>query len=362
MKPFENHLKKLADQDQLRSLCPITGIDFCSNDYLALSKHPTIVHSIKQALENSVTIGAGASRLLRGNHPAHIELETSAASFFGTERALFMANGFIANYALLTTLPQRGDTIIFDQLCHASMRDGIQASNAKNIKVPHNDLTAFEAALQKTQGQKWVCTESVFSMDGDRAPITKLLELAEKYDATLLLDAAHEIPAAHKYSSDRLITLHTCGKALGVEGALICANETVIDYLINCARPFIYSTAPSPLIATAVLAAFKVLQNEPERIEKLTGLINFAHQTLAPIAQTTNHGTPIIPIIIGDNAKTLSIAEQLQNEGFDIRAIRPPTVPEGTSRLRLTVNIGQTREEWQKCVAILSKLMENAAA
>jgi len=292
-----------------------------------------------------VEAGAGGSRLLRGNHPAHEALEAFAARAFGSSAALFFSSGFLANYALMTTLPDRRDVILFDSLIHASLRDGIQASRAAHVRVPHNDLDAFEAALRRPRAKGavcWVAAESVYSMDGDLAPVSELLRLCEEHDSWLVLDEAHGTgvfgATGHGVSeglhSDRLITVHTCGKALGVAGALVCAARPITDYLVAKARPFIYSTAPTPLQALLVHKALELCAAEGERREQLWRLCVLAGERW-PGARPQS---PIIPLILGADEKALAAAEGLQARGFDVRAIRPPTVPEGTARLRLTLN------------------------
>ena len=259
MDRFSNHLRQLKEQGRHRTLNLPFGIDLTSNDYLGFSTHPALRDKAREIIDSDGPVGSGGSRLLRGHTESHENLETFAAEFFGCGKALFFATGFQANYALFTTLPARQDTIIFDSLIHASARDGIQAAHARHIKVRHNDLNAFEEALKKAQGQKWIAVESVYSMDGDIAPVSGLLSLADQYDAFLIVDEAHATgifgPDGKGFTGglphERLITLHTCGKALGVAGGLVCAAAEVTDYLVNKARPFIYSTAPMPLQAAA---------------------------------------------------------------------------------------------------------------
>jgi len=352
MKSFVPELDRLKSMGRYRSLSLPAGIDFSSNDYLGLSTHPALRQTAIKALENGIEIGASGSRLLRGHRQAHEELESFAATYFGCPRTLFFANGFQANVALITTLINRHDVVVFDALCHASMRDGLHAASCTTIKIPHNDLNAFEEALKKpraAEAQVWILIESLYSMDGDLAPLPELLALAEKYDAILVVDEAHSTGvlgatgrgATEGMSHDRLISLHTCGKALGVAGALVCANDMIIDYLINAARPFIYSTAPMPLQAALVKRALELVRDEPERREQLIALRNIAAKCLPDLAVNSQ----IIPILIGEDSAAVTIARALQAQGFDIRAIRPPTVPNGTARLRLSLHVGLTPQD-----------------
>lgn len=345
MNRFAEALRRMEAARRLRRLGPAAGVDFTSNDYLGLKAHPALREAAIEALQDGLEAGAGGSRLLRGNHPAHEALEDAAARAFGAPAALFFATGFLANYALMTTLPARRDVIVFDSLIHASLRDGIQAGIAAHVRVPHNDLGAIETALrrQRSKGAAcWVVAESVYSMDGDLAPAAELLRLCEAHDAWLVLDEAHGTGvfgatghgAAEGLSSERLITVHTCGKALGVAGALVCAARPVVDYLVARARPFIYSTAPTPLQAVLVRKALALSAAEGWRRERLWRLCALAGETWGvPRPQS-----PIIPVILGEDAKALAAAASLKARGFDVRAIRPPTVPEGAARLRLTLN------------------------
>ena len=254
---------------------------------------------------------------------------------------------FAANYALIATLVGRDDVVVFDALCHASMRDGMRAAQCRTIKAAHNDLDAFEDALRQPRdagASLWILAESIYSMDGDIAPVRGLLALAEKYDAILIIDEAHSTGVSgatgrgetEGLPHERLIVLHTCGKALGVAGALVCANEAVIDYLINAARPFVFSTAPMPLQALLVKRALELVRDEPERRERLSALKALAAARLPGFSVQSQ----IVPIVVGRDDAAVELAKALQARGFDIRAIRPPSVPEGTARLRLSLNAG----------------------
>lgn len=343
MQDYKTILQGLENQGRYRALQRTSGIDLSSNDYLGLADHPALRQAALDALDDGIDLGSGGSRLLRGNHDAHADLEEFAAKYFGCEAALFFATGFQANYALFTALLGRTDTVIMDQLIHASARDGIQASGARRVKAPHNDLGAFEEALKKAEGketQRWIVVESVYSMDGDIAHVKDLLALAERYDAMLVVDEAHATGIwgengkgfTEGLKHDRLISVHTCGKALGVAGGLICGSQNIIDMLINKARAFIYSTAPMPLQAVLVKRALELIQEEAERRESLRSLCQHAQKIWG------GAGTQITPVILGDDHAALEAAQHLQNNGYDIRAIRPPTVPEGTARLRLSLN------------------------
>jgi 8-amino-7-oxononanoate synthase len=364
VKNFAPDLDRLKAMGRYRSLCLPAGIDFSSNDYLGLSTHPALRQAAIEALQGGIEIGATASRLLRGHRQAHEELESFAAAYYGCPRTLFFPNGFQANYALITTLVERHDVAIFDALCHASMRDGLHAAQCMKVKIPHNNLEAFEDALKKPVAagcNKWILVESIYSMDGDIAPVRELLLLAEKYDAILIVDEAHGTGVSgatgrgetEGFAHDRLISLHTCGKALGVAGALVCANENIIDYLINAARPFIYSTAPMPLQAVLVKRALELVRDEPERRERLSAIKVLVSRRIPSLAVKSQ----IVPIIIGEDAAALALAKNLQAQGFDIRAIRPPSVPEGTARLRLSLHVGLTPQDIENFAQALERLL-----
>jgi 8-amino-7-oxononanoate synthase len=365
LKVLAHKLEELKAIGRYRSLTLPTGIDLSSNDYLGLSSHPALRRSAIEALEGGLEIGSAGSRLLRGHRAAHEALETFAAEYFGCARSLFFSSGFQANYALITTLIARHDEVLYDELCHASMREGLHAARCRTVRIAHNELSAFEEALQRPRAactNRWILVESVYSMEGDAAPIGEFLALAEQYEAMLLVDEAHAtgvLGACGRGAteglggSERLIALHTCGKALGVAGALVCASEQTIEYLINAARPFIYSTAPMPLQALLVKRALELVRDEPERRAGLSRIQSHAQQCL-PGIDVPSH---IVPIMIGADGAAVRIAQALQARGFDIRAIRPPTVPAGTARLRLSLRVGLSREDIETFSAALRPLL-----
>ncbi len=360
---FQKKTAQLKTINRYRELSLPRGLDFSSNDYLGFKDHPALKRAALEAIENGVGLGAGASRLLRGNAPEHEALESFAAQHYGHEAALFFANGFIANYAVFTTLPTRHDVVIYDALVHASVRDGIHAGAAKSIKIPHNDLNAFEDALKRSRDQAqqiYIAVESLYSMDGDIAPLEALYALAQQYGAILIVDEAHSTGVYGDQGKglcaglprDNLIVLHTCGKALGVAGGIITADKSIIDYLINAARPFIYSTAPPPLQAHLALKAIEFCAGTDgdQRRARLQSLCRTAQQEIG------GHGTQIIPVILGADEAALMAAQKLQQAGYDIRAIRPPTVPENTARLRLSLNADIRESDLKACLAQIQSL------
>ncbi|MFM7085237.1 MAG: 8-amino-7-oxononanoate synthase [Hyphomicrobium sp.] len=356
---YERALKALNTRNRLRVLTPQLGIDFSSNDYLGLSTSTELSDAILEALERGVPIGAGGSRLLRGNKPEHECLEAEAAGFFGAESCLFMGGGFAANTAIFSCLPQRGDLILYDELIHASSREGIKMGNAEGISVLHNNLDAFETNILKWRkkghkGQVWIALETIYSMEGDTAPLESFNNLAQRYDAMLVLDEAHATGIfgpkgqglGHTLEGlPHVISLHTCGKALGVMGALILAPRHFRDFLINRAKPFIYATAPSPLIAAAVRVALKIVSEKKELRTALFERIKHFRKEFKNRCNLIGTETQIQPIILKSNTRALLISKNLQKLGFDVRAIRPPTVPEGSARLRVSLTLNATSED-----------------
>lgn len=349
-------LNGLARKDRLRRLSSRSGLDFASNDYLGLAGSKRMADAVAAALAAGTPVGATGSRLLRGNDPEHEALEARAAGFFGAERALFFGGGYVANFAVLTTLPQKGDLIVLDELVHASAHEGARAGRADVVEASHNNATAVDDAIVAWRvmggtGRPWIVVESLYSMDGDRAPLGELIEVADRHDAFLFVDEAHATGvygpdgrglAHHLEGRDNVVVLHTCGKALGASGALVTAPAVLCDYLVNRCRPFIYATAPSPLMAVAAATALDIVVDEPERRERLERLVALAGERAESLGLPAS-GSQILPIIVGDNARAMALAQALQSRGFDVRGIRPPTVPEGTARLRisLTLNVGE---------------------
>ncbi|WP_242139361.1 8-amino-7-oxononanoate synthase [Sphingomonas sp. TREG-RG-20F-R18-01] len=363
-------LGAIAERARLRRLQPRRGVDFASNDYLALATSQRLRDAVGAALDRGVSIGSGGSRLLRGNDPEHEALEAEAAAFFGSETALFFASGFAANAALFATLPQRGDLVVHDALIHASAHEGMRLGRAETIGAAHNDPDAIDAAITGWRarggtGCVWIAVETLYSMDGDRAPLAALAEVAARHDAILLIDEAHASGvfgpdgrglAAGLEGRENVITLRTCGKALGCEGALLCGPAVARDFLVNRARGFIFSTAPSPLMASAVRESLRILADEPERRVRLAALVAYAERALAPCGVTPT-GSQILPLLIGDDAATMRAASALQAAGFDIRGIRPPTVPAGTARLRISLTLNVTEADIDRLAHALHEIL-----
>ena len=355
---LERNLLELAGRGRLRALHVPSGIDFTSNDYLGLAESDVLRQAAVDALARGVPVGSGGSRLLRGNHPEHEALESEAAAYFGAESALYFGSGYVANFAIFSTLPQRGDLIVHDELIHASVHEGLRRGRAEFVAVSHNNIDAFDAAIVRWRaaggkGRPWLSVESLYSMDGDSPNLAELFAVADRHDAVVVIDEAHATGvlgpqgrgiAAPFEGRDNAITLHTCGKALGTVGGFILGPRVVRDFLVNRARPFIFATAPSPIIAAVTRVALEISRTNPVRREQLARLVQFAGSELRRRCNVEPSGSQILPVVVGADHAAVEIAAALQRKGFDIRAIRPPTVPEGTARLRiaLTLNVDET--------------------
>lgn len=376
--PLERYaatLRGLERKHRLRTLAPKAGLDFASNDYLGLAGDSRLKDAVRRALNAGTPVGAGGSRLLRGNTGEHERLEEEAAHFFRAERVLFFGGGFMANFAVLTTLPQKGDLLILDARIHASAHEGARAGRAQAVEAPHNDVSTMEALITQWRaaggtGRVWITVESVYSMDGDRAPLAELIALADRHGAFLFIDEAHATGvfgpegrglAAAFVGRENVLVLHTCGKALGASGALVAGAKVLCDYLVNRSRPFIYATAPSPLMAVATLEALAILKDEPERRERLAALVRFAEEAFGRIGIGCS-GSQIVPVIIGDNGRATELAARLQAQGFDVRGVRPPTVPEGTARLRLSLTLNVDENAIARLADALCDVMKDKAA
>jgi len=337
-----------------RSLRPPSGIDLSSNDYLGLSQHPLLKQRMAEAVMRE-GVGSTGSRLLRGERECFSRVERKFAAFKGTERSLYFSSGYLANIAVLSTFPEEGDVIYSDERNHASLIDGMRLSRAQRVIFPHNDVGALGRLLRahKGLGQQFVVVESLFSMDGDAAPLVAYIQLCREHGAALIVDEAHAVGVYGTRGSgiiedtdigeEVFLSINTAGKALGVGGAFVAGSESAIEYLVQRARPFVFSTAPAPPFAAAIEAALEMIAMEPERRERLFNRARFL-RGLLEVPGTSQ----IIPVIIGENARAVAVARELQAEGFDVRAIRPPTVAPGTARLRIAVNEGLSETTLQR--------------
>jgi len=336
--------------------------NFSSNNYLGIANHPALAAAAKMAIDR-YGCGSGASRLISGNMTLHEELEAKLAAFKGTEAALVFNSGFQANTGILSTLTGEGDAIFSDALNHASIIDGCRLSRAKIFVYAHGDLDQLEAALKQSAeaGRKLIVTETIFSMDGDEAPLTGIVELAEKYGAMVMVDEAHAtgifgdngsgVIAKLGLSERVAVQMGTLGKALGGFGAYVAGSGALRELLINRCRSFIFSTSLPPAIMAMAIAAIDLVQREPERREMLWRNCRVLKRGLSGLGfSLAESQSPILPLIIGDADKCMRFSERLLQKGIFAQGIRPPTVPPGTSRLRITLMATHTGEHIDRAI------------
>lgn len=360
-------LESLREQSQLRSLEILSGVNLCSNDYLGLAADPRLKQAVIEAVASAQRMGATGSRLLSGHSREWEELETEFAEFAGTESALYFGSGYAANVGLLSSILQPGDIVFSDALNHASLIDGMRLSGAEKSIYPHGDMQFLEDALRKkssSTGAKVIVTESIFSMEGDVARIDELVRLANRYSAELIVDEAHAlgvcgpegrgVAAELRLDREILAIVYTCGKALASVGAFVCSDANLRTFLINRARPFIFSTALPPYIAAQIHAALQIAREANPRREHLNEISRALREGLS--AAGLNYGassTQIVPVILGSNETALHVAAQLQTAGFAVRAIRPPTVPAGTARIRISLTSRVTLADVHRLVGAI---------
>ena len=325
-------------------------ISFSCNDYLGLSQHPAVMEAAKKAM-NTYGTGAGASRLVTGNHPLHAPLEAKIARIKHTAAALVFGSGYLTNLGVIPALVGKGDIIFADKLVHACLLDGAQLSGAKLVRFRHNDVTHLKTLMAEQRSQHkhaLILVDHVYSMDGDVAPLKEISTIAQNYNAWLMADDAHGLGIV-KTEAKPDIWMGTLSKAIGGYGGYIAASQHVVDYLISSARSFIFSTGLPPAICAAALASLECMEQEPERATRAIGYANKLCKALdlPPTVST------IVPIIVGDETKTLAISEELKQHGILAAAIRPPTVPPGTSRLRLAFSALHTPEHVEQLIAAL---------
>ena len=339
-------------------------ISFCSNDYLGLAADPALVAAAHAAVDQC-GVGAGAAHLITGHHRFHHDFEAAFARFVGKPAALLFSAGYLANLGVLTALLTRKGEVFADKLNHASLVDSAQLSGASFTRYRHNDLAQLEGQLAASTAQdKVIASDLVFSMDGDLAPVDALLDLAERYDAWLYLDDAHGFGVLNDgrgglderaRASDRVIYLATLGKAAGVAGAAVAAHESVIDWLVQKARPYIYTTAAPPLLAACLLESLRQIEAGEARRERLRQHIEALREGLAGLKHGTrmDSDTPIQPLLIGSNADAMRLSEALLQRGLLVPAIRTPTVPANTARLRITLSAAHSSDDVGQLVEAL---------
>ncbi len=339
-------------------------LSFCSNDYLGLANRPELIAVMQKAAGDS-GVGSGASNLITGHHRYHDSLEKRLARFVDMPAALLFSTGYMANIGVLGALTGRGDAIFADKLNHACLNDGGYFSYADFHRYPHNDVAALEKLLQASQAKhKLIAADAVFSMDGDIAPIPEYLALCEKYDAYLYLDDAHGFGVLGEHGqgslnhfnikSPRIIVMATLGKAAGVAGAFVAGEQVVIDYLIQKAKSYVYSTPAPPALSATLSASVELIEQGDDLRANLYALIAYLKQNLKLKKwKLLESDTAIQPLVIGGNEESLAVSEYLQAQGILVPAIRPPTVPTGTARLRISLSAAHSLDDVKQLVAAI---------
>lgn len=376
---IDSELRFQDETGLLRYLFPIAGsqrgviktngkpfVDFSSNDYLGLADHPALIEGAKKAMEKWGT-GARASRLMSGDLEIHHRLEAAIAALKGKEAGLLFGSGYLANTGIIPALCGRNDVIYSDRLNHASIVDGILLSRARFYRFRHNDLNHLEDLLKNYRSRyrrALIVVESVYSMEGDKASVSELLELRGRYGAMLMIDEAHAIGVfgtkgegiVSQTGADAVdVILGTFGKALGGYGAFVAVSNRMKQFLLNRARTFIFSTALPPAVIGANLVAVKLLEEEPERRSRVCELASELKQALKEeMGLNTPSTSQIVPVMVGGSQSVLSLAESLRDAGFFVKAIQPPTVPEGTARIRLSVTANHSSKDVSQLLEAMS--------
>ena len=340
-------------------------LNFSSNDYLGLANDPRIRSAALEAIQR-YGLGAGASRLICGNMAPHEKLEAELAIFKNTESALVFSSGYMANTGIISALMGRDDIVLSDKLNHASIIDGIILSRAQLQRYPHADIQALEEILKNAKGfkHKLIVTDTVFSMDGDKAPLKEIVDLARRYEAMVMVDEAHAMGVLGAQGAGRVeelglqgqvdIQMGTLSKAAGCFGAYVCGTKILREYLINKSRAFIYTTAMPPALAQAACVALQIIRQDNQLRRQLKDNADYLHRELKVMGfDTMNSTTPIIPILVKDPVRALAFSQHLLKQGIFVQAIRPPTVPVNTARLRLSVTAAHTRSDCDQLLQAL---------
>ena len=360
-------LSDLESRAELRHLETVQGIDLSSNDYLGLATNPRMKQAILEGVNSAARIASTGSRLLSGHDEAWTLLEHDFARWVGAEAALYFTSGYAANTGLLSALLRPEDVVFSDSANHASLIDGIRLAKCRRVIFPHLDLNILEEELRRNQpvsGARVIVVESIFSMEGDHAPLADLAALAERYGAELIVDEAHAIGvrgphgsgcvAGAGLSARVLATVHTCGKALAAAGAFVCGSKNLRRFLVNRARTFIYSTGLPPYFASQVAAGMSLAMDAERERARLIELSAFLRNELRTNGfDAAGSDSQIVPVILGQNDAAVHFAEYLRTRGFGVRAIRPPTIPDGTARLRLSLTAKHTEDILANLVAAI---------
>lgn len=364
--------KKLQDRKEessFRNLAVTSGlIDFTSNDYLGLARSEELFELIKNKVQSLPhKNGSTGSRLLSGNDVYTHEVEEYLARIFKSEAALIFNSGYVANQGVLSSIPQKGDTIIYDELAHACIRDGARLSLASRYSFLHNDLNDLESKLKRASGNIFIAVESVYSMDGDQCSLKELVELSDRYNATIILDEAHGTGVFGDKGSGLAVSLglenkipvriYTFGKAMGIHGACVAGSKELIEYLVNFARSFIYTTALSPHSIASIDCAFKFLNNHSDLQKQLKNKIKlFTSACTESNVQRLKSESQIQGVVVRGNEKAKQASGFLKDQGFDVRPILSPTVAKGSERLRICLHTYNTDDEIAQLANHLSKL------
>lgn len=344
-------------------------VSFASNDYLGLASDPRLIEAAKAAA-NSLGVGAGASHLLYGHSAAHDALERDLARFVGYPDALLFSTGYMANLGVITALCGRDDEVFADRLNHASLNDAMVLSRARLRRYPHCDVEALERALKaSTARRKLVATDAVFSMDGDIAPLPEILAACERHDAYLFVDDAHGFGVLGPHgegalaecglASPRILYMGTLGKAAGVYGAFVAGAAVLIDYLVNRARTYIYTTATPPMMAAVLRESVKIIGSEDARRAQLSRLATELDQALGRhAAKLMPSRTAIQPLVLGEAVQAVAVSRALMSRGFIVPAVRPPTVPAGTARLRISLSATHTVDDVRALAGAVNEVLE----
>ncbi|MDJ0739385.1 MAG: 8-amino-7-oxononanoate synthase [Gammaproteobacteria bacterium] len=348
-------------------------LTFCSNDYLGLAADARLADAVKRAVVR-YGVGAGAAHLISGHSAAHDALEEELAAFTGRERALLFSTGYMANLGVISALTGRGDSVFGDRRNHASLNDGCLLTRARFRRYPHADVAALRAQLAVARGNALVVSDGVFSMDGDVAPLAELAGVAAEHDAALMIDDAHgigvlgprgqgSIAAAGLDAAAVPLLMGTLGKALGTAGAFVAGSQALIETLIQQARPYVYTTAMPPAIAEATRVALRIATDEEWRRERLHGLVQrFRHGARQLGLRLGDSTTPIQPVVLGDTATANRWGAALQRAGILVGTIRPPTVAEGTARLRITLSAAHSAAHVEALLSVLGEIAAGEAA
>jgi 8-amino-7-oxononanoate synthase len=366
---LEKKLRERNSYGLLRKLTVKPGlVDFTSNDYLGLASSADLFRRINDRTEQLGLCrnGAGGSRLLSGNTTYAESLEGMLASIFKAEAALLFNSGYSANLGVLSSLPQRNDTIIYDELAHACIKDGARLSLAKRLNFKHNDLNDLESKMKKSSGHIFVAVESIYSMDGDECPLAGLISLSEKYDATIILDEAHSTGVKGEHGSGLAVSLgleqkihvriYTFGKAVGVHGACVVGSRVLQQFLVNFARPFIYTTAMPAHSLVAIECAFEYLKENKQLQTILSEKIQLYLDRVRGLTNRTASLSSVQNLLIGENTKTRQAALTLEANGFDVRPILSPTVPSGSERIRICLHTFNTEPQIEQLAAQLTMI------